>query len=414
MSPLYYAPGVYVEEVSSGTNPIQAVGTCTTGFVGRTPLADAHVNEAVAIDNWTQFVKEYYKEGAASTPLSHAVFGFFRNGGRRCYVVNIGTTQSLTGSGGRRAGLDVLIPVDEVKLLAIPGMTGAAAYDAALTHCETKGTCFAILDAPEVVSNLDNLTKVATATATTPSRRAGGAPTEVGQPAAPPAPSEGEGGLKPRNSKYGAFYYPWVTVRDPFAPDQLVNVPPSGHLAGIYARVDANRGVHKAPANELIRGALNIAAPVSRADQEMLNPQGVNCIRLFLRDGVMVWGARTLADQATEWKYVNVRRLFNMIEESIGLSTQHVTFEPNTPTLWRNIERDVKNFLTMLWRDGALMGKTAEEAYFVECNAETNPPPNIDLGIVTTRIGIAPVKPAEFVVFRIGQSASGTKVEMEK
>jgi phage tail sheath protein FI len=410
----YRSPGVYVEEVPSGANPIQAVGTSTTAFLGQAPVADARLNEAVPVDNWSQFLKEFYKDGATSTPLSHAVFGFLRNGGRRCYVVNLGASQSLTGSGKTPAGLDLLKPIEEVKLVAAPGFTGAAAYDALLSHCEGLGTCFAIMDSPEVVANLDALTKVATATVTPPARRTGGAAADAAPPA-PPAPPPADTALKPRMSKggYGAFYCPWITVRDPFAPDQLVNVPPSGHVAGIYARTDATRGVHKAPANELIRGALNVSFPISRADQEMLNPNGVNCIRLFSREGVMLWGARTVADNATEWRYVNVRRLFNMVEESIGLSTRHVVFEPNDRPLWKQIVRDVRAFLIMLWRDGALMGKTPDEAFFVQCDDETNPPEGIDMGLVVTRIGLAPVKPAEFVVFRIGQSPSGTKIESE-
>jgi phage tail sheath protein FI len=134
---------------------------------------------------------------------------------------------------------------------------------------------------------------------------------------------------------------------------------------------------------------------------------------LFAREGILVWGARTLADSSSEWRYVNVRRLFNLVEESIALSTRWVVFEPNDETLWKSIERDVRAFLILLWRDGALMGRTPEEAFFVQCNEETNTPESIDAGIVITRIGLAPVKPAEFVVFRIGQHAGGTQIEAE-
>jgi phage tail sheath protein FI len=181
-------------------------------------------------------------------------------------------------------------------------------------------------------------------------------------------------------------------------------------MAGIYARTDVTRGVHKAPANESVRGALGVARLVTREEQGTLNQAGVNVIRQFPREGVMVWGARTLDDAASEWRYVNVRRLFNMVEESIGLSTRWVVFEPNDRTLWKSIERDIRAFLTLLWRDGALMGRTPDEAFFVQCNDETNPVEAIDAGIVTTRIGLAPVKPAEFVVFKIGQQPAGTSV----
>jgi hypothetical protein len=192
----------------------------------------------------------------------------------------------------------------------------------------------------------------------------------------------------------------------------LVNVAPSGHIAGIWARTDATRGVHKAPANEIVRGALNVTYRLTRAEQGMLNQEGINCIRLFGREGIRVWGARTLADDP-EWRYLNVRRLFNMIKESIARSTRWIVFEPNDPTLWKSIRRDAAAFLTILWRDGALMGQTPEEAFFVKCDAETNPPEIIDAGMVVTLIGIAPVKPAEFIVFRISQFQSGVEIETQ-
>jgi hypothetical protein len=222
------------------------------------------------------------------------------------------------------------------------------------------------------------------------------------------------GGARPRMSQrgFGALYWPWIEVVDALAEKQTnVLVPPSGHIAGIWARTDSTRGVHKAPANETVRGALGVSYPVTRDEQAELNKMGVNCIRFFQREGILVWGARTLADGSSEWRYVNVRRLFNLIEESIALSTRWVVFEPNDRTLWKSIERDVRAFLTILWRDGALMGRTPEEAFFVQCDEETNTPEMIDSGTVVTRIGVAPVKPAEFVVFRIGQQASGTRIE---
>jgi phage tail sheath protein FI len=182
-------------------------------------------------------------------------------------------------------------------------------------------------------------------------------------------------------------------------------------MAGIYARTDATRGVHKAPANEVVRGALDLTYRITPQEQGELNTNGINCIRFFPTQGIRVWGARTLADAANEWRYINVRRLFNMIEESIGRGTRWVVFEPNDMTLWKGIKRDISAFLTLQWRQGALMGATPEEAFFVQCDAETNPPEVIDAGQVVAVIGIAPVKPAEFVIFRIGQSAGGTQVE---
>jgi phage tail sheath protein FI len=197
---------------------------------------------------------------------------------------------------------------------------------------------------------------------------------------------------------------------DPFAPGQIVSMPPSGAVAGICARTDAERGVHKAPANAIVRGALGLTQTITKADQEVLNPAGVNCLRFFVREGVLLWGARTLA-RDPEWRYLNVRRLFNFVEESIARGTSWVVFEPNDRPLWKAIRRDIGAFLTLIWRQGALMGSTPEQAFYVKCDEETNPPEVIDAGQVITEVGLAPVKPAEFVVFRIGQSAAGATVE---
>lgn len=410
--PTYLAPDIYIEEVPGGARPIQAVGTSTAGFVGEAPNADARVNEAVAVNNWSQFLRVFTSEGSVSTALSHAVYGFFQNGGRRCYVVNVGKSRNIAGGGRNRAGLDLLEEIDEIAIVAAPGYTDAASYDAVLTHCEKLKDRVAVLDAPLGVDDINLLTQTATARSR-PAAPAAGA--SAGAAAATPAADAGGGGLRPRQSDggYGAVYFPWITVRDPFAPDNLVDVPPSGHVAGIWARTDATRGVHKAPANEGVRGALNVTYRLTRDEQGELNQVGVNCIRLFSREGIRVWGARTLADGSSEWRYLSVRRLFNMIEESIVDSTRWIVFEPNDITLWKSIRRDVGAFLTRLWRDGALMGRTPEEAFFVKCDEETNPPDIIDAGMVVTLIGIAPVKPAEFIVFRVSQYSAGADVDMQ-
>lgn len=404
--PTYQSPGIYIEEIPAGTRPIEAVGTSTAGFVGIAPKADAHPNEAFAVNSWSQFVKEFTTDESQSTPLSHAVFGFFQNGGSRCYVVNIGENGSLLGSGRRRQGLAVLEEIDEVAIVAAPGFTDPGSYSALLDHCERMQDRFAILDAPEPVANIDLLKTVATPK---PTPR----PPRPDNPDVPPEPPPANSGARPRNSDrgYGAFYFPWIVVSDPFSPQENVAVPPSGHLAGIYARTDGTRGVHKAPANETVRGALDLTYRITQAEQGELNVLGVNCLRFFPTQGIRVWGARTLAEGASEWRYLNVRRLFNMIEESIARGTRWVVFEPNDMTLWKSIKRDISAFLTLQWRQGALVGATAEEAFFVKCDEETNPPEEIDAGRVITIIGIAPVKPAEFVIFRIGQSASGTEIE---
>ena len=209
------------------------------------------------------------------------------------------------------------------------------------------------------------------------------------------------------DSSYGALYYPWLSVTNPSANgngngSSTMLVPPSGHIAGIWARNDAERGVHKAPANEVVRGAIGLEKQLTRNEQDTLNPIGINCIRAFPGRGIRVWGARTLSSDAA-WRYLNVRRLFNYVEESIDAGTQWTVFEPNDQYLWSKVVRDVSAFLTRVWRDGALFGTSPTEAFYVKCDAELNPPETRDAGILVCEVGIAPVKPAEFVVFRISQ-----------
>lgn len=396
----YLVPDVYVEEVRGGPRPIEAVGAGVAGFVGVTPRANAHLNEPVAINNWSQFVREFTQEGDTSTDLSNAVFGFFINGGSRCYVVNVGPNKPISGGGRDRTGLDLLEQIDEIAIVAAPGYTDAASYEALLEHCERPpADRVAILDAPAQVPDINLLTQVAVI------------PTGAGDDREAP---EGAG-LRPRQSDggYGAFYFPWLIIRDPLAADQFVPVPPSGHIAGIWARTDVLRGVHKAPANEPVRGAVNLTYHLTRAEQALLNPEGVNCIRFFSQEGIRVWGARTLADSASEWRYLSVRRLFNVIKESIADNTRWIVFEPNDYTLWKSIRRDISAFLTLLWRDGALMGRTPQEAFFVKCDEETNPPDVINAGRVVTLIGIAPVKPAEFIIFRLSQYDAAAETEVQ-
>ena len=213
--------------------------------------------------------------------------------------------------------------------------------------------------------------------------------------------------VKPRDSKYGAYYFPWLEVYDPYKGNLFM--PPSGYMAGIYARSDAERGVHKAPANEIVRGALGLKYGITKGEQDLLNPKGINCIRAFPNRGIRVWGARTISSDAS-WRYVNVRRLFNMVEQSIEIGTQWAVFEPNDHRLWKRITRDITAFLLRLWRQGALFGKTPEEAFYVKCDDETNPPEVIDAGQLIVEVGMCPVKPAEFVVFRIGQMPAGGDV----
>jgi phage tail sheath protein FI len=395
-----HTPGVYVQEVPAGPRPIQAVGTSTPVFIGDAPLEDALVNEPRAVNNWSEFVKRYMQKEEKereSTVLSNAVFGFFENRGSRCFIVNTG------GKPGIEDALAAAATVDEIAIVAAPGRSDPATHTAIQAHCEGLEDRVGILDTIEQVDDIELLTQLETLPVPKGGRAKG---TRAGGAEQPPK----EGGLLPSQSDRGftTIYFPWITVTDPFS-NEVINVPPSGHIAGIWARTDADRGVHKAPANEVVLGASNLTYPLTRDEQGVLNDVGVNCIRLFQRS-IRVWGARTLADPASEWRYLNVRRLFNMIEESISEGTNWIVFEPNDRTLWKHIRRDIGAFLTRVWRDGALFGATPEDAFFVKCDEETNPPDVIDAGQVVAIVGIAPVKPAEFVVFQVMQSAAGAVV----
>jgi phage tail sheath protein FI len=298
--------------------------------------------------------------------LAHAVYGFFNNGGTRCYVVRETREENISSS-----ALPKLGAIDEIAIVAAPGVTKPEIQLAIENHCRNLGDRFGILDSAEGV---------------TP---------QTAKPAF--------------NSNYAAVYYPWLQVFDPVTKamrptgDGRMYVPPSGHIAGIYARVDAERGVHKAPANEVVMGALGLACTLSKADQAGLNPIGINCIR-SINGNIQVWGARTLGGDANaDLKYVNVRRTLLFLRKSIEQGTQWVVFEPNGPELWQRITRNITAFLTTVWRSGALFGTTVSEAFYVRCNSETNPPELRDLGQVVTEIGVAIVRPAEFVIFRISQ-----------
>jgi phage tail sheath protein FI len=216
------------------------------------------------------------------------------------------------------------------------------------------------------------------------------------------------------DTSYAALYYPWLRVPDRLsAAGDLYNLPPSGHVAGVYARNDRLIGVHKAPANEPINEAQDVVLAVDDAAHADLNDAGVNVIRVYAARGVRVVGARTLVEPSreVEWRYVNVRRLLAMIEEAIDEQCQWTVFEPNNPELWRQIDRSARGFLDALWRAGALDGATAEEAYSVRCDATTNPPYRTDAGEVTCLIGVRPPWPAEFVLVRVGRTERGTEIE---
>jgi phage tail sheath protein FI len=433
MSMQMFAPDVYVIEEPSGARPIGAVGTSTAGFVGTAPDPTARAGEVVGVSNWMEFCSIFVPDEPEpeGTPLSNAVFGFFNNGGGRCYVVNIAEGASIEGAGRERSGLALLETIDEIAIVAAPGYCDLASYEALLGHCERLEDRVAILDPPPQVETVHDLTEVGTVTEVAgadggtgrrgsrkPDPAAAGG--EGGDAGAAGAAAEGDagaapatetsGGLRPRLSTYGAFYFPGILAVDPLTRKQIP-MAPSGHLAGVWARTDLSRGVHKAPANEPIRGAVGLTYAVTRQEQEELNPKGVNCIRAFPAEGIKVWGARTLAAEADPFRYLNVRRLFNMLKESIAEGTRWTVFEPNDEELWSAIRRDVGAFLKRVWADGALLGRTPQEAFFVKCDAETNPAEVRDAGQVVTLIGVCPVKPAEFVLFKLSQSSDGSELQ---
>ncbi len=207
-----------------------------------------------------------------------------------------------------------------------------------------------------------------------------------------------------RRSMFAALYYPWIKVSNPRNGGRPILVPPCGHMMGVWARTDETRGVYKAPANEVPRGVIGLGYDTNFREQELLNPLGINCIRSFPNRGIRIWGARTLVEpDKTEWRYISVRRLISYIEKSIELGTQWAVFEPNDQDLWMRVKRTINNFLERIWREGALFGATAEQAFYVKCDEELNTPETMILGRLYVEVGVCPVRPAEFVVFRISQ-----------
>ncbi len=287
----------------------------------------------------------------------------------------------------KATGLAALGEIDDIAIVALPDGGGydtavacAQAADRLISHAERSRYRIAVVDAPQ-----------------------GSSMTEI---------RAFRGGF---DSKYAALYHPWIEIFDPTerpsqgAPPKRLLLPPSGFVTGIYARSDIERGVHKAPANEVVRGLTRFEANINKGRQDVLNPEGINALRFFEGRGNRVWGARTMSSDP-EWKYVNVRRLFIYIEHSIDKGTQWAVFEPNGPRLWANIRQTVEDFLLVLWRDGALLGDKPEQAYFVRCDRTTMTQNDLDNGRMICLVGVAPVKPAEFVIFRIGQWTGDAKV----
>ena len=271
---------------------------------------------------------------------------------------------------GKRTGLQAFQENGNVSIMAIPGVTAPEVQASLIAFCENKKSCFAILDVPVELKKTNDVANF----------------------------------RDMYDSTYAAMYHPWLEMYDA-GSKRSAYFPPSGAMAGIYARTDIERGVHKAPANEVVRGCTGLSCAYNEGEQDILNPIGVNLIRSFTGRGIRVWGARTISSNGL-WKYLNVRRLFIYVEESIKANTNWVVFEPNSTTLWNRVTRTIETFLATCWRDGALAGSTPSEAFFVECGPTTMTQDDIDNGRLICQIGIAPVKPAEFVIFRITQKTA--------
>ncbi|MER7837373.1 phage tail sheath subtilisin-like domain-containing protein [Streptomyces sp. NPDC096040] len=522
--PSYLSPGVYVEEVASGSRPIEGVGTSVAAFVGLAPTGP--LNEPTLVTNWTQYVASF-GEFTDGYYLAHSVYGFFNNGGTAAYVVRVGGSREGADAADGNAPAAVgssaapaALPPGEAKQLGTFTVSAMASGDLSVEVADPEGEGPAerfrllVKDGGKTVETFDvtakkggrnyvvtqvkERSKLITVTEAAPAAQLARpenqtvalvAPTTAPASASPvadagshPGPAEylgdsadrtGFGGLEAvdevsmvavpdlmaayqrgaidleavkavqlgliahcelmgdrvavidpppslnarqirvwrqetagYDSKYAALYYPWIKTFDPSSGQSRL-IPPSGHVAGVWARNDAERGVHKAPANEVIRGAVDLELQITRGEQDLLNPIGVNCIRAFPGRGIRIWGARTLSSDPA-WRYLNIRRYFNYLEESILIGTQWVVFEPNDHNLWARIRRNISAFLVNEWRSGALFGQRPEEAYYVKCDEETNPPESVDVGRVICEIGIAPVKPAEFVIFRLAQFSSGS------
>lgn len=408
--PEYLAPGVFVEEVSFRARSIAGVGTSTAAFVG--PARQGPLGATpVLVTSFCEFERifggrenlAFAGHGESLNHLAHAAAAFFANGGQRLFVVRTflpsAGADAVAVNDGQEPPAARLVPpvpgavsceealvalesVDEVATVAAPGHAGFSRAHSdtvrqlLIAHCEQMRYRVAVLDTP-----------------------AGLAPGEV---------PELRSGI---DTSRAALYYPWVVVANPAAgagnngiPGEIV-LPPSGFVVGIYARTDIQRGVWKAPANEVVAGALRFERSISSGEQEVLNPLGINCLRAFAGRGMRVWGART-ASSDPEWKYISVRRYFNYLEHSIDRGTHWAAFEPNGEVLWANVRRTIEDFLLNEWQNGALLGDRPEKAYFVRCDRSTMTQNDLDNGRLVCLIGVAPLKPAEFVIFRIGQKTA--------
>ena len=489
----YLRPGVFVEEIPSGSYPIEGVGTSAGAFIG---VADrGAINTPRLITNWAQFVK-HFGSYRSDSYLAYAVYGFFLNGGRRCYVSRVADDDAVIASVTLK-DRESETPVDTLKIQAL----NEGAWGNDLTIDIEAGTLDAtnefkivVKEGAVVLESWDNLSMIdadanfvesvingnsnyiqvsdqdseTTAPDDQPAVQAatalisgadGTAPVDAdyvgviatktgfyafddvddinilaapGQVAdtvvqggltycearedviyiaditAAATPAEAKTFREQFDSSYGACYYPQIKIND-LRTGTVNFIPNSGYIAGVFARSDGERGVHKAPANEIVRGAIGLEYEITAGEQEVLNPAGVNCIRTFVGRGIRIWGARTMSSDSN-LRYVHKRRTLMFIEESIGEAMAWAVFEPNDTVLWGKIIRSCNAFLKRQWMEGALFGNTEAEAYYVKCDEETNPADVRAAGQVVTEIGVNIVETAEFVIFRIGIWDGGTSI----
>lgn len=373
-------PGVFVEEVPNGGRTIDGVSTSITAFIGGASRGSSY--RAVRIDSFAKF-EQRFGGLSANCDLGYAVQQFFLNGGEDAWVVRV--ERQLTAAKIIK-GIRSLDTIDIFNLLLIPGVTNSEAIFSATDYCRQR-RAFLILDSPK--------------TAQTPAQMA-----QAVQNAALP------------NTADGSVYFPWTNIPDPLNDGTVRMTPPSGAVAGVYARTDKSRGVWKAPAGTAanLLGVSGLSYNVTESESEALTALGINCLRTFAT-GTLVWGARTLegADQAaSEWKYVPVRRVALFIEESLYRGTQWAVLEPNAEPLWAQIRLSVGAFLQKLFLQGAFQGNTPRDAYVVKCDATTTTQSDIDAGVVNVVVGFAPLKPAEFILLTISIKAQKRKRKRRK
>jgi hypothetical protein len=393
-----------------GYNVVQALAA--SEHVGVEPIDDLSY-PAIA----RRPINGFHEISCPPPGISNEVFG------RRIY-----------GTRKNRSGVQGLFEIDEIAMVACPDLMLAyqrelltldevhGVMEAMIVGCESSAPSPAyrmvVLDTPPVRFSPDSTSKPSEDAVSSPEQQQ----PEDADTDSSPEQQQPEDEYKPlppqqqrpqdaeawldrfgRRSPFAALYYPWIKVLDPRS-GQPKFVPPCGHMMGIWCRTDELRGIHKAPANEVPRGILGLAYETNFREQEFLNPRGINCIRKFRDRGYLVWGARTLAQRNDiDWRYISVRRLMSYLEKSIELGTEWAVFEPNDEDLWARVTRTVRNFLERIWREGALFGATPEEAFYVRCDAELNTPETMKLGLLYIEVGVAPVRPAEFVVFRVSQ-----------